>query len=93
MSESFRYKIYRWLIFSRIKTAIGLDRCAIFMSIAAPMATETIQYFMSADIPVTGVSPISNLITVRLTEHERMKFYGTRAVYVSIDTVEFGGIV
>lgn len=58
MSESYRYKIYRWVIFNRIKTAIGLDRCAIFMSIAAPMATETIQHFMSADIPVTGVSPI-----------------------------------
>lgn len=67
-SESYRYKIYRWLIFSRIKTAIGLDRCAIFMSVAAPMATETIQHFMSADIPVTGVSPISNLITMRLTK-------------------------
>lgn len=68
LSESYRYKIYRWLIFSRIKSAIGLDRCEIFMSIAAPLAPETIQHFMSTDIPVTGVSPISNLITVSLTK-------------------------
>lgn len=56
MSEPYRYKMYRWLIFGRIKAALGLDRCAIFLSAAAPIATETKKYFMSIDIPVTDVS-------------------------------------
>lgn len=52
-SESYRYKFYRWLIFNRIKTALGLDRCKYFMSAAAPLSVEVKKYFLSIDIPVT----------------------------------------
>lgn len=60
--------MYRWLIFSRMKTAIGLDRCAIFMSIAAPIAAEAKKYFMSIDIPVIEVGLMSNPITMGLSK-------------------------
>lgn len=65
LSESYRYKMYRWLIFNKIKADLGLDKCAILIAGAAPMDTERKKYFMSFDIPVTEVGIISNLITKR----------------------------
>lgn len=52
-SESYKYKFYRWLIFNRIKTALGLDRCKCFVSAAAPISVEVKKFFLSIDIPVT----------------------------------------
>lgn len=49
-SESYRYKFYRWLVFDRIKQRMGLDRCRIFISAAAPIALDIKKYFMSIDI-------------------------------------------
>lgn len=65
LSESYRYKMYRWLICNKLKADLGLDKCAILISAAAPMDKETKKYFMSFDIPVTEVGIISNLITKR----------------------------
>ncbi|XP_027850701.2 very long-chain-fatty-acid--CoA ligase bubblegum-like [Aphis gossypii] len=50
--ETYSYKFFRWLIFSRIKSAIGFDRCKYFISAAAPIAVELKKYFMSLDIPL-----------------------------------------
>lgn len=74
LSESYRYRMYRWLIFNMIKADLGLDKCAILLSGAAPMDTETKKYFMSFDIPVTEVSIIRNLITKRLSKVSRVSY-------------------
>lgn len=74
LSESYRYKMYRWLICNKTKADLGLDKCAILISSAAPMDTETKKYFMSFDIPVTEVGIISNLITKRLTKVSRVSY-------------------
>lgn len=50
--ETYSYKFFRWLIFSRIKSAIGFDRCKYFISAAAPISVELKKYFMSLDIPL-----------------------------------------
>lgn len=53
--ETYSYKLFRWLIYGRIKSAIGFDRCKLFISAAAPISVELKKYFMSLDIPLCEV--------------------------------------
>lgn len=53
--ETYSYKFFRWLIYGRIKSAIGFDRCKYFISAAAPISVELKKYFMSLDIPLCEV--------------------------------------
>jgi len=55
--NSLRYRIARKLILTRIHAALGLDRAADpklggFYSSAAPLSTQTFQYFQSLDMPI-----------------------------------------
>jgi len=54
---SMQYRIAQKLILSRIHAALGLDRAAHpvlggFYSSAAPLSTQTFQYFQSLDMPI-----------------------------------------
>lgn len=49
-SEPYKYRFYRWLIFDRIKQRMGLDRCKLFISAAAPISSDIRTYFMSIDL-------------------------------------------
>ncbi|KDR23088.1 Long-chain-fatty-acid--CoA ligase ACSBG2, partial [Zootermopsis nevadensis] len=51
-SNTFSYMLAKKLIFSRIKQALGLDRCATTLSGAAPISVDIKKYFMSIDIPL-----------------------------------------
>jgi long-chain-fatty-acid--CoA ligase ACSBG len=48
------------LIFSRIKQALGLDRCVTFLSGAAPISVDVKKYFMSIDIPLLDVRTLNH---------------------------------
>ena len=55
--ESLKYRLARRLILSRVHEALGLDRAAHpqlggFYSSAAPLSTQTFQYFQSLDMPI-----------------------------------------
>ncbi|KAJ9591842.1 hypothetical protein L9F63_001659, partial [Diploptera punctata] len=51
-SNTLSYLLARTLIFSRIKQALGLDRCVTCLSGAAPISIDVKKYFLSIDIPV-----------------------------------------
>ncbi|VVC43722.1 Hypothetical protein CINCED_3A003159 [Cinara cedri] len=51
--ETYSYKFFKWLIYGRIKSAIGFDRCKYFISAAAPISVDIKKYFMSLDIPLS----------------------------------------
>ena len=48
-----RYK--NKLIYSKVKEALGLDECRYFISGAAPIAKEVLEFMQSLDIPVWEV--------------------------------------
>jgi len=47
------------IVFSRVKAALGFDRCKVFITGAAPIALETLYYFLSLDVPILEVYGMS----------------------------------
>ena len=53
------YSFANYMILSRIKQALGLDKCVGFISGAAPIKNSTVDYFASLDIPILGAYGMS----------------------------------
>ncbi|XP_046857270.1 long-chain-fatty-acid--CoA ligase ACSBG2-like [Xenia sp. Carnegie-2017] len=55
------------LVFKKVRIALGLDRCRIMASGAAPITMETLRYFQSLDMPLFeayGMSECAGSLTV-----------------------------
>ena len=46
------YFFAKWLIFDKVKAALGLNKCKIFLTGGAPMSIDVKKYFLSLDIPI-----------------------------------------
>lgn len=57
--KSWGYLIAKWLIFNKIKGTLGLDKCKMICSAAAPLEVEVKKYFMSLDMPIMDVYGMS----------------------------------
>ncbi|XP_027706937.1 long-chain-fatty-acid--CoA ligase ACSBG2 isoform X2 [Vombatus ursinus] len=49
---SLSYHLAKWLVYSKVRVALGLDRCVQYFSGAAPITKDTLEFFLSLDIPV-----------------------------------------
>ena len=47
------------LVFSKVRERLGFDRCRLFIATAAPISLDTLEFFMSLDIPITEVYGMS----------------------------------
>ena len=56
-----------YLVFQKVRSALGFDRCNYFLTSAAPIRRETLDFFMSLNIPlmeVYGMSECSGRLTI-----------------------------
>jgi long-subunit acyl-CoA synthetase (AMP-forming) len=47
------------LVFSKVRKRLGFDRCRLFISTAAPISLDSLEFFLSLGIPVTEVYGMS----------------------------------
>ncbi|KJE96538.1 hypothetical protein CAOG_06845 [Capsaspora owczarzaki ATCC 30864] len=67
------------LVFSNIRQALGLDRCKIALSSAAPISRETLDYFLSINLPlfeIYGMSESTGPHTVSVPGQRKTGFVG-----------------
>lgn len=63
----FGWAIYDKLVFKKVKSAIGLDNCKLYLTGAAPITKEVLEYFASLNILINdiyGMSECSGPMTV-----------------------------
>merc|ERR1712226_844530 len=58
-SMPFGWSIANALVFKKVKAALGLDRCRFCLTGAAPIARETLNFFMSLDVPLMEIYGMS----------------------------------
>lgn len=66
------YCFAKWLVFDKVKAALGLNKCRIFATAAAPLNVEIKKYFCSLDIPLIeayGMSECGGAHTLTYKEY------------------------
>ena len=53
------YGLAKKMVFKKVREGLGLDRCQIQLSGAAPITKETLDFFLSLNIPVCEVYGMS----------------------------------
>ncbi|HZE21437.1 MAG TPA: AMP-binding protein, partial [Desulfobaccales bacterium] len=75
-SMPFMHGLADKIVFSKVKERLGLDRCRIFITTAAPVALDTLEFFHSLGVPVTevyGMSECTGPGTVSLPEPHKFR--------------------
>ncbi|XP_011299944.1 very long-chain-fatty-acid--CoA ligase bubblegum isoform X2 [Fopius arisanus] len=77
--KSWGYLIAKWLVFNKVKATLGLDRCRMTVTAAAPLSIEIKKYFMSLDIPVMdayGMSECAGAHSLCVTDQYKLGSVG-----------------
>jgi long-chain-fatty-acid--CoA ligase ACSBG len=64
-SKSFMFSLADMVVFSKVRAALGLDRCRLMASGAAPMSRETLEFFLSLNIPIMEVYGMSESTAIQ----------------------------
>ncbi|XP_011874843.1 PREDICTED: very long-chain-fatty-acid--CoA ligase bubblegum isoform X2 [Vollenhovia emeryi] len=90
------YIFAKLLVFDKVKAALGLSRCHMFASAAAPLNIDIKQYFLSLDIPVVdayGMSECSGAHTIIHPKEYSMVGVGRPlpGLYTKLDNIDEHG--
>lgn len=69
------YSIFQKIIFNKVRKALGLDRCSLQITSAAPISMDTLNFFFSLDIPlyeIYGMSECSGPATISFPKQYRI---------------------
>lgn len=72
--KNWGYGFAKWLVFDKVKAALGLSRCQLCVTAAAPVHIDVKKYFLSLDIPLMeayGMSETSGAHTIVTYKHYR----------------------
>ncbi|KAK0162315.1 hypothetical protein PV327_008662 [Microctonus hyperodae] len=94
--KTWGYIFAKWLVFNKVKAALGLDRCKIFVSAAAPLSDDIKRYFMSLDIPTMeayGMSECAGAHTLSTPDRYRLGSVGPvlRGLKTKLDAPDSNG--
>ena len=70
------YPLADKLVFSKVRQRLGFDRCRLFFSTAAPIAEDTLEFFMSLGIPIAeiyGMSECTGPTTISISQPGRYR--------------------
>lgn len=73
------YKLAKKLVLDKILTKIGLEKCTYFVSSAAPITKETLNFFISIGIPLVealGMSELSASHVIATADRNRVTSVG-----------------
>ncbi|XP_071575052.1 very long-chain-fatty-acid--CoA ligase bubblegum [Temnothorax nylanderi] len=90
------YVFAKWLVFDKVKAALGLNRCRVFATAAAPINVDIKRYFLSLDIPLLeayGMSECSGAHTIISPKEYSMEGVGRplTGVYTKLDNIDEHG--
>lgn len=72
---SLEWRIYDRLVYQKVKKTLGLSNCKLFLTGAAPISDEILQYFASLNIriyDIYGMSECSGPMTITYDGHYKM---------------------
>ncbi|KAM0732663.1 Long-chain-fatty-acid--CoA ligase ACSBG2 [Formica fusca] len=94
--KNWSYIFAKWLVFDKIKAALGLQRCRLFITAAAPLNINIKKYFLSLDIPIIeayGMSECGGAHTIG--DYKEYRLYGVgiplSGVYTKLDNIDEHG--
>ncbi len=74
---SLQYKIANTVVFQKVKTVLGLNKCRYFFSAAAPMSKDVLEYFMSLDIRILEIYGMSECTGPHMSNTYQVQKLGT----------------
>lgn len=78
---SFEWKVYNAIVYQKIKKELGLSNCKLFLTGAAPISDQILQYFASLNIPIYdiyGMSECSGPMTISYDGHYKISSCGIK---------------